>query len=119
MQSPERSLRHKPHSVSENTLFVVKIAHGNRKPLHLDQVPRRAQGALRRPDRARRALRFASARDARSDSDYDVAVFLKDMADRWNEIDRIVKIEVTFSTKLELSLMPCLSARVPTTSVPR
>jgi len=31
--------------------------------------------------------------DARSDSDYDVAVFLKDMADRWNEIDRIVKIE--------------------------
>jgi len=32
--------------------------------------------------------------DARQDSDYDVAVFLKDMADRWNEIDKIVEIEV-------------------------
>jgi len=32
--------------------------------------------------------------DARQDSDYDVAVFLKDMADRWREIDNIVEIEV-------------------------
>lgn len=31
--------------------------------------------------------------DARADSDYDVAVFLSDMADRWQEIDRIVEIE--------------------------
>lgn len=30
--------------------------------------------------------------DARADSDYDVAVFLNDMADRWTEIDRIVDI---------------------------
>lgn len=32
--------------------------------------------------------------DARQDSDYDVAVFLKGMADRWDEIDKIVEIEV-------------------------
>ena len=31
--------------------------------------------------------------DARADSDYDVAVFLKDLGDRWNEIDRIVALE--------------------------
>jgi len=30
--------------------------------------------------------------DARTDSDYDVAVFLNDMADRWTEIDRLVEI---------------------------
>jgi predicted nucleotidyltransferase len=31
--------------------------------------------------------------DARADSDYDIAVFLKDLGDRWNEIDRIVALE--------------------------
>jgi uncharacterized protein len=31
--------------------------------------------------------------DARPDSDYDVAVFLTDLTDRWDEIDRIVEIE--------------------------
>ena len=31
--------------------------------------------------------------DERDDSDYDVAVFLRDMDDRWSEIDRIVEIE--------------------------
>jgi uncharacterized protein len=30
--------------------------------------------------------------DARSDSDYDVAVFLKDFHDRWSEVDRIVPV---------------------------
>lgn len=30
--------------------------------------------------------------DAREDSDYDVAVFLKDLADRWQELDRIVPL---------------------------
>ncbi len=30
--------------------------------------------------------------DARPDSDYDVAVFLKDLADRWGEADRIADI---------------------------
>jgi uncharacterized protein len=31
--------------------------------------------------------------DARADSDYDIAVFLNDMPDRWAEIDRLVAIE--------------------------
>ena len=46
-------------------------------------------------DRIERVVLYGSrARgDARPDSDYDVAVFLKNMADRWNEIDRIVEIE--------------------------
>jgi uncharacterized protein len=30
--------------------------------------------------------------DALEDSDYDVAVFLKDLADRWQEVDRIVPL---------------------------
>ena len=33
--------------------------------------------------------------DERDDSDFDVAVFLRDMDDRWREIDRIVEIEDT------------------------
>ena len=45
-------------------------------------------------DRLERVILFGSrARgDARPDSDYDVAVFLKDRPDRWQEIDRIVPI---------------------------
>jgi predicted nucleotidyltransferase len=30
--------------------------------------------------------------DARQDSDYDVAVFLRSLADRWQEVDRIVPL---------------------------
>ena len=42
-------------------------------------------------DRIERVVLFGSrARgDARPDSDYDVAVFLKDLADRWAEADKI------------------------------
>ena len=45
-------------------------------------------------DRVERVVLFGSrARgDAREDSDYDVAVFLKDLADRWQEVDRIVPL---------------------------
>jgi predicted nucleotidyltransferase len=31
--------------------------------------------------------------DARPDSDYDVAIFLRDFADRWPEMDRLAAIE--------------------------
>jgi predicted nucleotidyltransferase len=30
--------------------------------------------------------------DARGDSDYDVAIFLRDTADRWQEVGRIIPI---------------------------
>jgi predicted nucleotidyltransferase len=30
--------------------------------------------------------------DARADSDYDVAVFVNDLDDRWQEVDRIVPV---------------------------
>jgi predicted nucleotidyltransferase len=45
-------------------------------------------------DRIERVVLFGSrARgDAREDSDYDVAVFLKSLADRWQEVDRIVPL---------------------------
>ena len=45
-------------------------------------------------DRIERVVLFGSrARgDAREDSGYDVAVFLKGLADRWQEVDRIVPL---------------------------
>jgi uncharacterized protein len=45
-------------------------------------------------DRIERVVLFGSrARgEARQDSDYDVAVFLKSLTDRWQEVDRIVPL---------------------------
>lgn len=34
--------------------------------------------------------------DARPDSDYDVAVFLKELPDRWLELDRLADLRVRF-----------------------
>lgn len=34
--------------------------------------------------------------DANLDSDYDVAVFLKDMPDRWIEIDRLAALRLPY-----------------------
>ncbi len=49
-------------------------------------------------DRIERVVLFGSqARgNARPDSDYDVAVFLKDLDDRWVELDRLAKLRVSF-----------------------
>jgi predicted nucleotidyltransferase len=46
-------------------------------------------------DRIERVVLFGSRvrGDARPDSDYDVAVFLSDLIDRWHEVDRISDIE--------------------------
>ena len=62
----------------------------------VDPVLTRFRAALDRVygDRVERVVLFGSrARgDARPDSDYDVAVFLKDLTDRWGEVDRIADI---------------------------
>ena len=59
----------------------------------VDPVLTRFRAALDRTygERIERVVLFGSrARgDARPDSDYDVAVFLKDLTDRWSEADRI------------------------------
>lgn len=49
-------------------------------------------------ERLDRAVLFGShARgDARQDSDYDVAIFLKSLPDRWTELDRLAELRVDF-----------------------
>jgi predicted nucleotidyltransferase len=49
-------------------------------------------------DRLARVVLFGSrARgDARPDSDYDVAIFLKSLPDRWAELDRLARLRVDF-----------------------
>ena len=49
-------------------------------------------------ERIERVVLFGSrARgDAREDSDYDVAVFLKDLTDRWPEFDRLADLGTDF-----------------------
>jgi predicted nucleotidyltransferase len=63
-----------------------------------DPVILRFRAALRKAYGARveRAVLYGSrARgDARPGSDYDVAVFLKDMESRWDECGRLAEIEV-------------------------
>lgn len=61
-------------------------------------------------DRIERVVLFGSrARgDARTNSDYDVAVFLKDLGDRWDEADRIAHItaEIMDETGAFVHAMP-------------
>jgi uncharacterized protein len=61
-----------------------------------DPILKRFRGALDElyGDRIERVVLFGSrARgDAREDSDYDVAVFLKDLTDRWPELDRLADL---------------------------
>jgi predicted nucleotidyltransferase len=61
-----------------------------------DPVLKRSRAALDAlyGDRIERVVLFGSrARgDAGDDSDYDVAVFSKGLADRWQEVDRIIPL---------------------------
>ena len=49
-------------------------------------------------DRLERVVLFGSrARgDAREDSDYDIAVFLQPLGDRWQELDRLAALRLRF-----------------------
>jgi predicted nucleotidyltransferase len=67
-----------------------------RNPAH-DPILRRYREALDAlyAGRIERVVLFGSrARgDARPESDYDVAVFLRDLGDRWSEFDRLADVE--------------------------
>ena len=77
-----------------------------------DPVLKRFRAALRAlyGDRIERVVLFGSrARgDAREDSDYDVAVFLKSLADRWQEVDRIVPLvtDILYEEGAFIHVMP-------------
>jgi uncharacterized protein len=62
----------------------------------VDPILKRFKAALAEAygDQVARAVLFGSrARgDARPDSDYDVAVFLRELPDRWREMDRLADI---------------------------
>jgi uncharacterized protein len=61
-------------------------------------------------ERIERVVLFGSrARgDAREDSDYDVAVFLKDLSDRWREVDRIIQVvtDILYKDEAFIHAMP-------------
>jgi predicted nucleotidyltransferase len=65
-----------------------------------DPILRRVRAALQEMygERIERIVLFGSrARgDAHDDSDYDLAVFLKDMDDRWQEIRRLAMLQTDF-----------------------
>src|SRR5919109_721678 len=81
-------------------------------PLITDPVLRKFRAALDEVygERIERVVLYGSrARgDARPDSDYDVAVFLTDLTDRWDEIDRIVEIEtdILWETGAVINALP-------------
>jgi uncharacterized protein len=66
-------------------------------------------------ERIERIVLFGSrARgDAGADSDYDVALFLKDLTDTWGEVDRIVDLEEAFreSTGADIHTLPFPAGR--------
>ena len=77
-----------------------------------DPVLRRFRAALDAlyGDRIERVVLFGSrARgDAHEDSDYDIAVFLTDLTDRWREVDRIVPLvtDILYEDGVFIHAMP-------------
>lgn len=81
-----------------------------------DKIMRRFKNAVGRiyGDRLERVVLFGSrARgDALPDSDYDVAIFLKDMPDRWAEVERLVPLRLEFLERdgAEITVLPFAEA---------
>jgi predicted nucleotidyltransferase len=77
-----------------------------------DPILKRFRAALDKlyGDRVERVVLFGSrARgDAQQDSDYDVAVFLEGLTDRWQEVDRIVPLvtEILYEDGAFIHAMP-------------
>jgi predicted nucleotidyltransferase len=77
-----------------------------------DPILKRFRAALDQiyGDRIERVVLFGSrARgDAHDDSDYDIAIFLKDLTDRWQEIDRIIPVvtDVLYDEEAFIHAMP-------------
>ena len=77
-----------------------------------DPILKRFRAALDQiyGDRIERVVLFGSrARgDANDDSDYDIAVFLKDLTDRWREIDRIIPVvtDIVYDAEAFVHAMP-------------
>jgi predicted nucleotidyltransferase len=71
-----------------------------------DPILRRIRGALDElyGDRIERVVLFGSrARgDADPESDYDIAVFLTDLTDRWPELDRLADLRSDFLADAEV-----------------
>ena len=81
-------------------------------PATTDPVLQKFRSALDQlyGDRIERVVLFGSrARgDSTPDSDYDIALFLKDLSDRWQEVRRLVDIEhaIRDETDADIHTMP-------------
>jgi uncharacterized protein len=77
-----------------------------------DPILKRFKAALEKAygPRLERAVLYGSrARgDAHEDSDYDIAVFIKDLGDRWVEMDRLADMEfaILSETGVAIHAMP-------------
>lgn len=87
----------------EHSAIHANLAGMNERLVHSfadDPILRRLKAELQRMygNRIERVVLFGSrARgDARADSDYDVAVFLKDLPDPWRERFRLADLRVDF-----------------------
>lgn len=58
--------------------------------------------------------------EARPDSDYDVALFLTDLTDRWNEVRRLADIQLAIreETGADINTMPMPAGRWQNTASP-
>lgn len=67
------------------------------------------QRATARPQAGRRLAGRRARGDAHDDSDYDIAVFLRDLTDRWHEIARIVPIvtDILYEDAAFVHAIPC------------